>query len=374
MSAEPPLPYARQTIDEEDVAAVVEALRGPWLTTGPTVEAFERAVCAVAGASHGVAVSSGTAALHVAMCALGVGPGDEVIVPTLTFVATANCVLYRGATPVLADVDPDTLLLDPAAVARLVTPRTRAVIGVDYGGQPCDWAALRAAVRGRDVTLVSDGCHALGAREGGVPVGRLADLTTFSFHPAKHVTTAEGGLVVTEDAALARRARLFRNHGITTDLRERERAGTWSYDMVELGFNYRLSDLQSALGLSQLRRLPAWLERRRALAAAYDAQLAGLPGVAPLARRAGVEHAWHLYVVRVDAARRDAVISHLRARGIGANVHYRPVHLQPYHQARPAACPVADREWRRLVTLPLFPAMTDADVARVVGALREAVA
>lgn len=368
------IPYGRHHVDDDDVAAVVETLRSDWLTTGPRVAEFERAVAAHAGAAEAVAVSSGTAALHAAMHVLGIGPGDEVIVPTLTFAATANCVLYQGGRPVFADVDPETLLLTPEAVAARLTPRTRAVIAVDFAGQPCDYDALREVTAERGVELVADACHALGGALRGRPVGSLARLTAFSFHPVKHVTTAEGGALVTDDPDLARSARIFRNHGITTDHHERERSGTWTYDMVTLGFNYRLSDLQCALGLSQLKKLPGWLARRRALAARYDARLADLPGVRPLVARAADEHARHLYVVRLDdAARRDEVLAGLRARGVGANVHYRPVHLHPFYRERLATaeglCPLAEDAWRRLISLPLFPAMRDEDVDAVVEAL-----
>lgn len=368
------LPYGRHLVDDDDVAAVVDALRSDWLTTGPRVGEFERAVAARAGAGHAVAVSSGTAALHAAMHVLGIGPGDEVVVPSLTFAATANCVLYQGATPVFADVDPETLLLSPAAAAARITSRTRAVIAVDFGGQPCDYDGLRDVTTAREVQLVADGCHALGATDRGRPVGSLARLTAFSFHPVKHVTTAEGGALVTDDGELAGGARVFRNHGITTDHHERERSGSWTYDMVTLGYNYRLSDLQCALGLSQLHKLPGWLARRRALAARYDQLLVDAPGVRPLATRAGVEHAYHLYVVRLeDPTRRDAVLRALRARGVGANVHYRPVHLHPYYRERlgtaEGLCPAAEDAWRRLISLPMFPAMSDEDVDRVVEAL-----
>lgn len=379
----PQLPYGRQAIDDDDIAAVVEALRSDWLTTGPRVGAFESDLAAACGTEHAVAVSSGTAALHLAMLALRIGPGDEVIVPTLTFAASANCVLYAGGTPVFADVLPDTLLVDPADVARRITPRTRAIVAVDYAGQPCDYPALRALADAHGLALVADACHALGGSLGGAPVGSLADLTCFSLHPVKHVTTGEGGAVTTDDGDLAARVRMLRNHGVTADRREREAAGAWFYEMVELGFNYRLSDVNCALGQSQLRKLPGWIARRQQLAARYDAALAaaasarhGAPGSAlaaarPLARRPGLSHAYHLYVVRVPA--RDTVFGALRAEGIGANVHYIPVHLHPYHRERlgtgPGDCPVAEAAFAEILTLPLFPAMADADVDRVLEVL-----
>ena len=377
MAVAPPrhLPYGRQEIDDVDVAAVVETLRSDWLTTGPKVDEFETALAGVSGVAHAVAVSSGTAALHTAFHALGIGPGDEVVVPPLTFAATANAALYCGATPVFADVDAATLLLDPAAAEAAVTPRTKAIAAVDYAGQPCDYPALREICDRRGLKLVADACHSLGGDLAGAPVGSLADASCFSFHPVKHVTTAEGGAVVTDHDEAALRARRFRNHGIDSDHRSRAAAGAWFYEQVDLGFNYRLSDLQCALGLSQLDRLPGWIERRRSLAARYDELLAQVDGVHPLAVRRQAGHAYHLYVVQVDGDR-DAIFAALRDGGIGANVHYVPVHLHPYHRERlgtgPGLCPVAEAAYERILSLPLFPAMTDGDVDRVVGALADA--
>jgi perosamine synthetase len=371
------LPYGRQSIDETDIAAVVEALRSDWLTTGPRVAQFESAFARAVGAREAVAVSSGTAALHAALAALDVGPGDEVIVPAITFAASSNAAVYLGATPVFADVEPDTLLVDPRCVAALVGSRTRAIVAVDYAGQPCDYTELRR-VAGR-LPLVADACHALGASDGGRPVGTLADLSTFSLHPVKHVTSGEGGMITTESPELAAKMRTFRNHGITTDHRQREQAGLWEYDMAGLGYNYRLTDIQCALGQSQLARLTGWIARRRAIAARYDSALTALPGVQALRTRGGAVHAYHLYVVRLDPERigrdRAAVFRELRALGIGVNVHYRPVHLHSFYRRRfgygPGLCPVAEREYERILTLPLFPAMTDGDVEDVIGALHE---
>ncbi len=376
----PFLPYGRQTIGEEDMAAVLEVLRSDWLTTGPKVGEFEAALARFCGVGHAVAVSSGTAALHAAMAALGVGPGDEVIVPAMTFAATANCAVFQGARPVFADVMPDTLLIDPEDVQRRITPRTRAVIAVDYAGQPCDYDRLREICDARDVALVADACHAIGGAYKGRPVGSLARLSTFSFHPVKNMTTGEGGAVTTEDPELAARMRRFRSHGVTVDFRERLEGATWYYEMVELGWNYRLTDLQCALGISQLRRLPGWIDRRNELADLYRGALAasGLDrDVRPLGR-APYEHrhGWHLYVVRVPAARRRAIFVAMRQQGIGVNVHYLPVHLHPFYRAKfgtgPGLCPVAEAAYEELITLPLFPAMTESDVARVVEALRSA--
>jgi perosamine synthetase len=372
--SEPFIPYGRQSVDESDIEAVVAVLRSDWLTTGPLVERFERSVADFVGAAEGVAVSSGTAALHGAMHAIGIGPGDEVIVPPLTFVATANAVLYQGGTPVFADVDADTLLIDPARVEEKIGPRTRAVIAVDYAGQPADHGALREICRRHGLILVADACHALGAADAGRPCGSLADLSAFSFHPVKPITTGEGGMVVTDNAEWAERLRSFRNHGISGDHRQRQEQGTWYYEMTELGCNYRLTDIQCALGLGQLVRLPKWIARRRELAALYDRAFAGSE-VQPLALRAGAEHGYHLYVVRVPE--RDRIFAELRAAGIGVNVHYFPVHLHPYYRWRfgtgEGLCPVAEAAYGRILTLPLYPDLSPADQERIIHALFQVV-
>ncbi len=361
------LPYGRHSIDEDDIDAVVRTLRSDWLTTGPAVEQFEQAIAAYTGARYAVAVSNGTAALHAAMFALKIGPGDEVIVPPLTFAATANCVVYQGGTPVFADVSPDTLLLDPACVAAKITPRTKAIIAVDYAGQPCEYDALRSLAQSHGLALVADACHSLGATYKGRRAGTLADLTAFSFHPVKPITTCEGGMITTDDPELARRMRMFRNHGITSDHRQRAQSGTWFYEMTELGYNYRLSDVQCALGTSQLRKLETWICRRQEIARHYDAVFpSGV--VRSLFTRADVSHAYHLYVVNV-AYNRDDLISELRQRGIGANVHYIPVHFHPYYHGQPGLCPVAEEAYRHIVSLPIFPQMTTADVSRVTTAV-----
>jgi len=369
------IPYGRQQVDEDDLRAVAEVLRSDYLTTGPKVGEFEAAIAKFAGAAQAVAVSSGTAALHAAMAAIGIGPGDEVIVPPITFAATANAVVYCGGTPVFAEVLPDTLLLDPAAVAAKITSRTRAVIAVDYAGQPCDYPALQPLCSRHGLKLIADACHALGAEQHGRRVGTLADLTCFSFHPVKHLTTGEGGMVLTGDAGLATAMRRFRNHGIATDYRQREAQGEWYYEMTALGWNYRITDFQCALGISQLRKLPAWLERRRALAARYDAAFAGSE-VRPLAVAPGVRHAYHLYVVRVP--QRESVFRALRRQGIGVNVHYVPVHLHPFYRERfgtgPGLCPVAEAAYGEILSLPMFPGLSDADAEHVMAATLRAVA
>jgi perosamine synthetase len=368
-----PIPYGRQSLDAGDRQAVAEALASGWLTTGPRVQAFEQALAAHCGVAHAVAVSSGTAALHLALAAAGIGPGDEVVVPATTFVATANAVLYCGATPVFADVDPQTLLLDPESAATAVNSRTRAIVAVDYAGQPCDYDALAELTSAHDLRLFADACHSLGASFRGRSVGTLAEASLLSFHPVKPITTGEGGAMVTDDGALAERCRRLRNHGLDLDAAQRSAAVRHDYDMVELGWNYRLTDIQCALGLSQLRRLPAFVRRRQALADRYDRALADLPGLRPLSRRGDRTHARHLYVVRVRGDR-DAWFRALRARGIGVNVHYRPVYLHSYYRRRfghrPGLCPNAERAYGEILSLPLFPDLTEAQMQRVVDALR----
>jgi len=365
------LPYGHQWLDEADIAAVVEALRSDWLTTGPKVAEFEQAFANFVGARKATAVSNGTAALHAAMYALGIGPGDEVIVPAMTFAASANCVVYQGGIPVFADVDPETLLLDPAQVEAKITSRTKAIMAVDYAGQPCDYDALQAIVDRHGLALVDDACHALGGSYKGHLVGSLANLNTFSFHPVKHLTTGEGGMITTNDAGLAQRMRIFRNHGITTDHRQRAEQGGFFYEMVDLGYNYRLTDFQCALGLSQLRKLPECVRRRQTIAAHYNAAFANMSAVRPLVVRNDVSHAYHLYMVQFDLEQltvsRGEIFAALRAEGIGVNVHYIPVHFHPYYRRRfgtgPGLCPLAEAAYERLITLPIFAQMslTDAD-------------
>lgn len=368
------IPYGRQSMDESDAQAVLRVLGSDYLTTGPAVAEFEEAVASWCGASRGVAVANGTAALHAAMFALDIGPGDEVIVPPMTFAATANCVLYARARPVFADVDPGTLLLDPLRAEAAITPRTKAIIAVDYAGQPCDWDALRSLADKHGLALVADACHALGGEWKGRRTGALADLSVFSFHPVKHVATGEGGMVLTDDDSLDARLRRFRNHGISTDARQREEAGAWYYEMVDLGMNYRMTDIQAALGTSQMSRLPAFLERRRAIAARYDAAFAQSP-VRPLKVVPGALHAYHLYVVRLPG--RDRVYDDLRAAGIGTQVHYIPVHLHPYYREHlgtgPGLCPAAEDAFREILSLPMFPALADEDVERVISETLQAV-
>ena len=376
------IPYGRQSIGEDDIEAVIEVLHSDWLTTGPKVAEFEEIFAQYVNAKHAVAVSSGTAALHAAMYAIGIGPGDEVIISPVTFAATANCIVFQGGTPIFADVEPDTLLLDTVQVEARISPHTKAILAVDYTGQPCDYDTLRSIADRHCLFLLADACHALGGSYKGRRVGSLADLNVFSFHPVKHITTGEGGMITTDDPELAQRMRIFRNHGINTDHRQREQQGSWYYEMVDLGFNYRLTDIQCALGVSQLPKLPSWIARRQEIARRYDAAFAEMPGVDPLAVRDNVSHAYHLYVIRLNTTYlrrvRSEVFSSLRSEGIGVNVHYIPVHLHPFYQRQfgtgTGLCPVAEAAYARLLTLPLFATMTDHDVETVIATVQRVVA
>lgn len=353
------IPYGKPNVDQTDIDAVIEVLHTDWLTTGPYVEVFENAFAEFVGAEYAIAVNSGTAALHAALHCLDLSPGDEVIVPTLTFAASANAVCYVKGVPVFADVDQDTLLIDPVDVERKITARTRAIVAVDYAGQPCDYDALHALCKKHNLVLIADACHAPGASYKGKPVGTLADMSTFSFHPVKHLTTAEGGMITTRCSEWAKRMRRFRNHGIDTDHRQRAQQGMFTYDMTELGYNYRLPDVLCALGTQQLKKMPFWLKQRRKQADYYNEGLIGLQEIQPLVALSDRQHAYHLYVVKI--AERDRCYHELRQAGIGANVHYTPVHLHSYYQNQTiyqdVSCPIAEKVSTEILTLPLYPGL-----------------
>jgi perosamine synthetase len=367
------LPYAHQAIDASDIAAVAESLRGDWITQGPNVLRFEEALCAVTGASHAIAVANGTAALHAAYWAAGLRDGDEAITTPLTFAATANALVYQHVRPVFADIDPATLNLDVAAVKRAAGPKTRAVIAVDFAGLPCEYDALRRIADEHGWILIADAAHALGGAYGDRPVGALADLTTLSFHPAKMITSGEGGAVLTDRPELAERARIMRHHGI----RYGDRARPWRGTIDEPGNNYRLTDFQSALGVSQLGKLQRFWAARDRLARRYRDRLEGSPFVDLPALPTEVRHGWHLFVVLLRLDRlttdQDTVLQALRAENIGVQLHYPLVYRHPYYRRRfgydTGLCPAAELVEERLVTLPLFPTMTDADQDDVLRAL-----
>ncbi|MGC4856214.1 DegT/DnrJ/EryC1/StrS family aminotransferase [Micromonospora sp. DT4] len=368
------LPYGRQSISEDDVAAVADVLRGDWLTTGPQVDAFEADLARWTGGVGVAAVSNGTAALHVAYAAAGVGPGDEVVVPPMTFVATASSGVALGARIVFADVEDETFCLDPAAAAAAVTSRTKVVAAVDYAGHPADYDALRASLAGSDALLLADAAHSIGGTYRGRPVGSLADLTTFSFFPTKNLTTAEGGAVAALEEDILKRARRFRGVGVVRDrdaLRYPDEGG-WHQEVHEFGLNYRLPDVLCALGRSQLRRLAAFTARRAALVARYDEALADLDGVRLPVRRSWADPAWHLYPIRVLDGRRREVYDRMRAAGIGVQVNYIPVHWHPAFADlgyRRGSCPVAESFYAQQLSLPLYPGLSDADQDRVIDAL-----
>ena len=377
------IPYGRQSIDAADIAAVAEVLRSDFLTQGPAVERFEQAMSAYCGAAHGVAACNATAALHLACLALDLGPGDLLWTSPITFVASANCALYCGAEVDFVDIDPATYNM---SAERLTEKLERAerdgrlpkiVMPVHLAGQPCDMRAIAELARRYGFRIVEDASHAVGARYANSSIGdcRYSDIAVFSFHPVKIVTTGEGGMAMTNDPDLAARMALLRTHGITRDpaLLQDPDEGGWYYEQHALGFNYRMTDIQAALGTSQLQRLDDFLERRRALASAYDEAFAEAPLTRPV-QSSGGQSSWHLYVIRVAAARRRALYDGLRDRGIAANLHYIPVPRQPYYRALgfdPADWPDAEAYYAEALTLPLYAAMTDEQQGEVVAAVRE---
>jgi perosamine synthetase len=371
------LPYGRQSIDESDIQAVVETLRSDWLTTGPKVTEFEEALASRVGAKFAVSFSSGTAALHAAAFAAGLQPGDEAITSPLTFAATANSVLYQGATPVFADVAEDTLNLDPELAAARITARTKVILPVDYAGHPADLDSIMQLAERHGLIVIEDACHSLGAEYRGRRVGSVAHMTVFSFHPVKHLTTGEGGMVTTDNPLFAETLRRFRNHGISSDARQRQSAGQWHYEMVLLGFNYRLTDIACALGLQQIKKLEANLARRRQIAERYAAEFREMPALLPPQTRQDVNPAWHLYPIRLDLTKvsvgRGEIFQALRAENIGVNVHYIPVHRHPYYRDRfgykGSEFPVAQDAYERLISLPMFHGMSDSDVDNVICAV-----
>ena len=382
----PFLPFALPEIGEEEIAEVVDTLRSGWVTTGPKAKRFEEDFVEFLGdaALQALAVNSATAGLHLALEALGIGPGDEVITTTHTFTATAEVARYLGADVVLVDIDPDTLCIDPTLVEAAITPRTKAILPVHYAGLAADMQALLAIAKRHGLKVVEDAAHALPTTCGGRLIGTLeSDVTVFSFYANKTITTGEGGMVVTRDPALAQRMRTMRLHGMSRDAFDRftAKVPSWYYEIVAPGFKYNLTDIAAALGIHQLKRARAFQRQREQLAASYDAALAPLPVITPPRPRAGDSHASHMYVLQLaDAAtlERDALIERLFAAGIGCSVHYIPLHLQPYwrdrYALRPEQFPNSERAYRRMLSLPLYTRMNDGDVQRVADAVRTALA
>jgi len=370
------LPYGLHWIDEKDIEEVVKVLRSDWIVMGSKVKEFENAVCDYVGSKHGIAVNSGTAALDIAVNSLEIESG-EVITTPFTFVATAHSILYAGLKPVFADIEKDTFNINPEEVEKKINEKTKAIIYVDFAGHPCEIDELKRIAEENDLWLIEDAAHALGAEYKGKKVGSFADITIFSFHPVKHITTGEGGMCVTDDDELAEKMRILRNQGVETAALERfGPKGKWTYDVKMLGRNYRMTDFQAALGLSQLKKLEYFLKRREEIVKIYMEELADVPFVELPISRPHVRHAWHIFTVLVrKGINRDEFILHLRERGIGAAVHYIPVYKFSYYREkfgfRPEDFPVAEDISERIVTLPLFPKMADEDVMRVVSTVKD---
>jgi len=376
------LPFHVPAIGDEEIQAVTDTLRSGWLTTGPRVKQFEADFAAFVGARHAIALNSATAALHLSLEALGVGPGDEVVVPTMTFTATGEVVVHLGATPVLVDCDPDTMNIDPVAIEAAITPRTKAIVPVHLAGLPSDMGRIRAIAGRRGIAIVEDAAHSLPASYAGVPVGRIGELTCFSFYATKTITTGEGGMVTTDNDERAARIRLMSLHGISHDGWKRYTAtGSWFYEVHEAGYKDNMTDLAAALGIEQLKKAAAFRDARLRIAERYDAAFNSLSELVLPARRADSEHAWHLYVIRLDLDRlaidRAQFIDALRQRNIGTSVHFIPLHLHPYYRrtlgVTPADFPIASAAYERIVSLPIFPTMTDDDVEDVIDAVRTAI-
>jgi UDP-4-amino-4,6-dideoxy-N-acetyl-beta-L-altrosamine transaminase len=368
------IPYGRQYIDEEDIRAVVEVLRSDYITTGPKIAELENRIAEYTGAKHAVVVSNGTAALHAACFAAGIEAGDEVITTPMTFAASANCILYMGAKPVFADIDSRTYNIDPKEIERKITEKTKAIIPVHFTGQPCDMDEIMKIAEKNGLTVIEDGAHALGAEYKGRRIGTIGSMTTFSFHPVKHITTGEGGAITTNDDNLYEKLIMFRTHGITRDkdLMNQDE-GPWYYEQHYLGYNYRITDIQAALGISQMNKLESFLEKRRSFAAAYNKLLRGLEGITVPYQADYGNSAWHIYIIRLNQTklglRRREVFEELRKRNIGVNVHYIPVYYHPYFRElgyEKGICPVAEELYEEIITLPLYPAMELEDIYYIV--------
>ncbi|MCD1260828.1 UDP-4-amino-4,6-dideoxy-N-acetyl-beta-L-altrosamine transaminase [Paenibacillus athensensis] len=371
------LPYGQQWVDGSDISAVIAALESNFITQGPQIEEFEKAVASYTGASYAIAFCNGTAALHGACFAAGIGQEDEVITTPITFLASSNAVIYQGGVPVFADILLDTYNIDPADIRQKISPKTKAIIAVDFTGQPADMDAIREIAEEYGLVLIEDAAHSLGAEYKGQKVGKLADMTMFSFHPVKHVTTGEGGVITTNSRLYYEKLLLFRNHGMTKDPSLMlKNDGAWYYEMIDLGYNYRMTDLQAALGCSQMQKLEQFVERRREIAATYTEAFSKLEGVITPYQHEKSCSSWHLYMLRFDLARfpvgRKVLFDSLRAENIGVHVHYIPVYSQPYYKKlgyTPHQCPVAEMYYESAITLPIFPKMTEQDVQDVIDSV-----
>lgn len=356
------IPYGKQLLDDADIQAVVNVLKSDYLTTGPKVVEFEKKVANYVGVKYAVAVSSGTAALHVACLAAGIGMGDEVITTPITFAASSNCVLYCGGVPIFADINADTYNINPVEIEKKITQKTKAIIPVHYTGKPCDMDKINEIARKHNLLIIEDAAHALGAVYKGKMIGSFSDMTCFSFHPVKPITTGEGGMVVTNDEKLYRRLLMFRSHGIIRDDElMTDNQGAWYYQQQDIGFNYRITDISCGLGISQMNKLEYFLERRQKIARCYNQEFGKLAGIRIPEMPNNVKSGWHLYVIQILKKDRKAVFDKLREAGIGVNVHYIPVYKHPYYQKigyRNCCCPNAEKFYERAISLPIFPALT----------------
>jgi perosamine synthetase len=368
------IPYGKQTIEQDDIQAVVDVLQSDFLTTGPKIAEFEQTVADYVGAKYAVAISNGTSALHAACFAAGIGPGDEVITTPLTFAASANCVLYCGGTPVFADVDPKTYNIDPEDIRRKITDRTKAIIAVHLAGQPCDMDAIHSIAREHGLIVIEDGAHALGSVYKGKKVGSMSDMTTFSFHPVKPITTGEGGMIVTDKEDFYKKMVLFRSHGITRDDSMMTRNdGPWFYQQFDLGYNYRITDIQCALGCSQMKKLDRFLARRKEIVARYNEAFADCDNIITPYQLSDTESGWHLYIVQVKNCDRRQVFEAMREKGIGVNVHYIPVYMHPYYQEHGyenVHCANAEEIYSHIISLPLYPGLTSEQQDYVIDTLK----
>jgi len=370
------IPYGSQWIDDEDIKAVVEVLKEDWITQGPTITQFEETLAKYVGSRYAVAFNSGTSALHGAMFVAGVSTGDEVITSPITFLATANSFVYLGGIPVFVDIDPTTVCIDPQRIEDAITSRTKVIAPVDMAGYPVDMHKIRAIARKYKLIIIEDAAHALGARRYGKMVGQEADMTMFSFHPVKHITTGEGGMIVTDNEEYAERLRMFRNHGITRDPNQFiSNDGPWYYEMHILGYNYRITDIQCALGISQLKKLEDFIKRRNEIADTYDSAFQDLPGIItpPLPPWTDSRHAFHLYPIQITGNERRDVMVKLKERGILTQVHYIPIHCQPFYQEKfgfqKGQFPYAEDYYKHELSLPIFPKMNDQDVEKVISSV-----
>ena len=368
------IPYGKQTIEQDDIQAVVDVLKSDFLTTGPKIAEFEQTVADYVGAKYAVAISNGTSALHAACFAAGIGSGDEVITTPLTFAASANCVLYCGGTPVFADVDPKTYNIDPEDIRRKITDRTKAIIAVHLAGQPCDMDAIHSIAREHGLIVIEDGAHALGSVYKGKKVGSMSDMTTFSFHPVKPITTGEGGMIVTDNEDFYKKMVLFRSHGITRDDSMMTRNdGPWFYQQFDLGYNYRITDIQCALGCSQMKKLDRFLARRKEIVARYNEAFADCDNIITPYQLSNTESGWHLYIVQVKNCDRRQVFENMREKGIGVNVHYIPVYMHPYYQEhgyKNVHCANAEEIYSHIISLPLYPGLTSEQQDYVIDTLK----